>query len=287
MSTTIITEHPGWHETPAGEPVRVIEYRGTAWLALWETEREHLLLRPLDADSYGISNGVSDQPPIAYTSAVDLPTAPGATSLLDELVPLGTVARLTNPSLWDAITTALLRQVVTAAQARKRHRAFYAAYGRTFDTPAGRLSLVPTPEAVLDLSDEGFAAVGALFNRKGLRAAATSYLDRGDHWATLDAESLAKELVEVPYIGPWTASAAAADFTGDHSVYPHADLAVRTWARRAAPGLTLPDTEREFAALWRRWAPARSQLHALTLFTLTWGSHARIAGAEGTPQQPR
>lgn len=282
MSTTIITEHPGWHETPAGEPVRVVEHQGVAWLARWESEREHLLLRPLGTNG----DGDSEQPPVAYTSAVDLPTAAEGALLLDALVPLGTVARLTTPSLWDAITTALLRQVVTAAQARKRHRAFYAAYGRTFDTPAGPLPLVPSPEVVLDLSDEGFAAVGALFNRKGLRAAAAAYIERGGHWATLDPESLAKELVEVPYIGPWTAAAAAADFTGDHSVYPHADLAVRTWARRAAPGLTLPDVEREFEALWRRWAPTRSQIHALTLFTLTWGSHARVTGAEGTPHHP-
>ncbi|MFE4634826.1 hypothetical protein ACFRJ1_15810 [Streptomyces sp. NPDC056773] len=284
MSTTIITEHPGWHETPVGEPVRVVEHRGVAWLAHWGSEREHLLLRPLGAG--GADGG---QPPVAYTSAVDLPTTAEGIPLLDALVPLGTVARLTNPSLWDAITTALLRQVVTAAQARKRHRAFYAAYGRTFDTPAGPLALVPTPEVVLDLSDEGFAAVGALFNRKGLRAAATAYLERGRHWATLDPESLAKELVEVPYIGPWTAAAAAADFTGDHSVYPHADLAVRTWARRAAPDLTLPSAEREFEAVWRRWAPTRSQIHALTLFTLTWGSHAhaRVTGAEGTAPSHR
>ncbi|MEV0410332.1 hypothetical protein AB0I68_05820 [Streptomyces sp. NPDC050448] len=267
MSTTIITEHPGWHETPGGEPVRVVEHQGAAWLAHWEREREHLLLRPLDADA-------DEQPPVAYTSAVDLPTAAEGALLLDELVSLGTVARLTNPSLWDAITTALLRQVVTATQARKRHHAYYTAYGRTFDTPAGPLPVAPVPALVLQISDDGFAEVGAKFSRKGLRAAARAYLDRGDHWATLDAESLIKELVEVPYIGPWTAAAAAADFTGDHSVYPHADLAVRTWARRAAPGLTLPSAEREFEALWHQWAPARSQLHALTLFTLTWGAHA-------------
>ncbi|GGP35134.1 hypothetical protein [Streptomyces melanogenes] len=279
MSTTIITEHPGWHETPTGEPVRIVEHQGAAWLAHWETEREHLLLRALDRTE-------GEQPPVAYTSAVDLPTADEGVLLLDELVSLGTVARLTNPSLWDAITTALLRQVVTAAQARKRHRAYYSAYGYTFDTPAGPLPLVPAPEIVLELTDDEFAQVGARFNAKGLRAAATAYLDHGAHWTTLDPESLIKELVQVPFIGPWTAAAAAADFTGDHSVYPHADLAVRTWAGRAAPGLTLPSAEREFEALWRRWAPARTNLHALTLFTLTWGSHARITRTGGTPHHP-
>ncbi|MEE1791047.1 hypothetical protein PUR28_09750 [Streptomyces sp. BE308] len=279
MSTTIITEHPGWHETSAGDPVRVVEHQGAAWLAHGQSDPGHLRLLRLDT-------GTGEQPPVAYTSAVDLPTPSEGAPLLAELVSLGTVARLTNPSLWDAITTALLRQVVTAAQARKRHRAFYAAYGRAFDTSVGPLPLAPTAEVVLGLSDEGFAAVGAKFNAKGLRAAATAYLNRGDHWSTLDPESLVKELVEVPYIGPWTAAAAAADFTGDHSVYPHGDLAVRTWAGRAAPGLALPSAEREFESLWRRWAPARTTLHALTLFTLTWGSHARITGTGGTPHRP-
>ncbi|WP_330261772.1 hypothetical protein [Streptomyces sp. NBC_00539] len=279
MSTTIITEHPGWHTTPDDEPVRVVEFQGAAWLAHWESEREHLLLRALDP-------AAADQPPVAYTSAVELPTAAEGTLLLDELVSLGTVARLTNPSLWDAITTALLRQVISAPQARKKHRAFYSAYGRAFDTPAGPLPLTPAPEVVLEVSDEGFTAIGAKFNAKGLRSAATAYLDRGEHWATLDPESLVKELCEVTYIGPWTAAAAAADFTGDHSVYPHGDLAVRTWAGRAAPGLTLPGDEKHFEALWRQWAPTRSQLHALTLFTLTWGSHARVTRAGGTPHHP-
>ncbi|MCP3822390.1 hypothetical protein NLX86_31185 [Streptomyces sp. A3M-1-3] len=280
MSTTIITEHPAWHETPEGEPVRLVEHQGSVWLAQWETEREHLLLRPLDAEA-------GEQPPVAYTSSIDLPTTDKATPLLDELVPLGTVARLTNPSLWDAITTALLRQVVTAAQARKRHRAFYSAYGRNFETPVGALALAPSPEAVLGLSDEGFAAVGAMFNRTALRAAAEAFLDRGEHWSTFDvAESLIKELVEVPRIGPWTAAAAAADYTGDHSVYPHGDLAVRTWAGKAAPGLVLPSSEKQFEALWRRWAPERTRLHALTLFTLTWGSHDRVTGHGGRTHRP-
>ncbi|NYE42326.1 hypothetical protein [Streptomyces fulvorobeus] len=266
MSTTVITEHPAWYETPDGEPVRVVEHQGAAWLAHWERDREHLLFHPLDPD-------VGEQPSVAYTSSIDLPTPSEATPLLDELVCLGTVARLTNPSLWDAVTTALLRQVVTAAQARKRHRAFYTAYGRSFVTPAGRLALAPSPETVLDISDDGFAAVGAKFNRTALRAAAEAYLDRGEHWTTLDAECLIKELVEVPRIGPWTAAAAVADYTGDFSIYPHGDLAVRTWADKAAPGLALPRAEAPFEALWHRWAPDRTHLHALTLFTLTWGSN--------------
>lgn len=278
MSTTkSLTEHPAWHPASDGEVARVIEHQGTVWLAVWNRRNEHLSLRPL--------TGAPDerQPPVAYTSPIELPAAPEeAVLLLDELVRLGTVARLTNPSLWDAIVTAILRQVITAKQARKRHHLFYAAYGRNFTTPAGQLALVPDPETVLSLSDDGFAAVGAKFNRTALRSAADAYLGRGEHWATLGPEDLIKELDEVPRIGPWTAAAAAADFTGDFSVYPHGDFAVRTWAGKAAPDLDFPGSDREFEALWRRWAPTRAQLHALTLFTLTWGSNHRNGHRQST-----
>lgn len=83
-------------------------------------------------------------PPVANAVPQDLPTAPEAQPLTQELGRLGVVQRLTNPSLWDAIATALLRQVVRAEQARRIHRAFYRAYGRPIETPAGH-----DPEALL------------------------------------------------------------------------------------------------------------------------------------------
>ncbi|MCT9090571.1 hypothetical protein N4G70_17160 [Streptomyces sp. ASQP_92] len=264
MSTTsIVTEHPAWHETPEGV-VRVVEHNGVAWVAHWQGDA--LLLRSVGTTDVEL-------PPVAYVSPINLPHHTEAQPLVRELARLGTVQRLTNPSLWDAITTALLRQVVRARTAKERHRAYYAAYGRSVETIAGPLALAPTPETVLALNDEQFATIGAAFNRTALRSAARAYLDRGEHWSTLDADRLVKELVEVPYIGPWTAAAATADYTGDHAVYPHGDLAVRTWAGRAAPSLQLPSRENEFAAMWRRWAPNRSALHTLTLLTLAYGSH--------------
>ncbi|MET9252107.1 hypothetical protein [Streptomyces sp. NPDC003717] len=276
MSTMIITEHPGWHTTSDGDRTRVVEHGGTVWLAQWHGPDGHLVVRPIEGDS------TAEQPSLACVSPSELPTARKAGPLLAELAAMGTVTRLTNPSLWDAITTAILRQVVSAKQALRKHRSFYGRYGRTVTTAAGDLALVPTPQTVLDLSADDFAAVGTKFNCTALRAAAEAYLDRGGHWSTLSPGSLVKELVEVPRIGPWTAGAAAADFTGDFSVYPHGDLAVRTWARKAAPGLDFPGAEVEFEALWRRWAPARPQLHALTLFTLTWGSNA-LSDRRGHP----
>ncbi|MFH8885738.1 hypothetical protein [Streptomyces californicus] len=269
MSTTIITEHPAWHRTGEGDVLRVVERDGVPWVARWTDNS--LQLRP-------VGRGDTASPGVAYASPIRLTTDNEAAPLADALARLGTVARLTNPSLWDAITTALLRQVVQAGQARKVYRTYCEAYGRSVETPIGSMSLAPTPETVLGLSDDGFKAVGASFNRTALRAAATAYLERGEEWRKATPDELVQALIEVPRIGPWTAAAATADYTGDHSLYPHGDLAVRTWAKRAAPSVTFPSSDREFEQLWRRWAPDRLALHTLTLFTLTWGNHAGVTG---------
>ncbi|KAB7845675.1 hypothetical protein FRZ00_13675 [Streptomyces mobaraensis] len=182
---------------------------------------------------------------------------------------------MSNPSLWDAITSALLRRIIRAEQARALYRRWCLTYGARHETPAGPVSTVPCPHTVLDLPQQAYDALGARLHRKALHAAAAAYLRHGKEWTRLDPDDLVKALQEVSGIGPWTAATAAADFTGDYAVYPHNDLAVRTWARNAAPAFTWPEDERGFAAAWNRWASDRPQLHALTTFTLAWGIHAR------------
>lgn len=269
MTTSITLDHPGWLTAPeTNRPVRVVIHQGTAWFA--DCRPDGLVLLPVASDS-------SSAPPLApYSYGRNLPDAPDAAPLVEALGKLGTVQRVANPSLWDAITTAILRQVVRAEQARKVYRRWCAAYGPLYETPVGPMSAAPDPETVLSLSDEAFAEVGTKFHRTALQAAAHAYLKAHDTWTGLPAEELVKALDDIPRVGPWTASAAAADYTGDFSVYPHGDLAVRTWAGKAAPDLPLPVGDRAFEQQWRHFTGNhRTQLHTLTLFTLTWGSHVR------------
>lgn len=279
MTTTLATDHPGWLTGLTGEPVRLVIHHNVPWLAHWQPA-VGLVLRPLGSDN-------ATAPPTPHTAPHALPTTSGAVSVAQRFATLGTVHRLTNPSLWDAVTTAILRQVVRAEQARKVHRRWCLTHGRAIETPAGPLSLVPDPETVLALPDEAFGEAGTAFHRSALRAAAAAYGEHHDMWEQFTPEGLVKALIEVPRIGPWTASAAAADYTGDFSIYPHGDLAVRTWARRALPSYPFPDTDREFTAHWRHLADEdRTQLHALTLFALTWGNHARTNPYEhATPSE--
>jgi 3-methyladenine DNA glycosylase/8-oxoguanine DNA glycosylase len=262
--SAMTTDHPGWEISAGGRPARLARTAAGVWSATWNGARVNVCPLP----------GADGEPPTVLTaSAADLP--PRVPSRLrEELGRLGTVHRLTNPWLWDAITTAVLRQVVRAAQARALYQRWSAAHGMSVANERAKLALPPGPETVLALPDSAFADVGAAFHRTALTAAAEAYLELGATWATLPPPELASALDAVPRIGPWTARAAAADFTGDFSIYPCGDLAVRTWATRAAPEHLWPQGDRAFETAWRALADTPQHLHTLTLLTLTWGSHA-------------
>ncbi|MGH8881957.1 MAG: hypothetical protein ACRD0P_32185 [Stackebrandtia sp.] len=253
--TYVMREHPGWDAI------------GGAWLrAATTASGDVVLLNAAFPPHASPRMEVFAPPPLA--SSVP-PRLAGA------LKRVGPVARWRSPSLWDAIATAIIRQVIRADQARLQHQRFRRAFGRAVDTPHGVVHALPTPDIVADLNPADFKKIGMAFKSTPLHNAAVAYGEHGTKWADLPPGRMAEELQTVPRIGPWTAGAAVADFTHDWSLYPYADLAVRTWAKAAAPDVAWPDTEAEFADRWR--AMAAGQLGPLTLFTLAWG--ARHAGA--------
>lgn len=256
----VMTEHAAWLPTPTGSQ-RVFACPDGRWLAA--VHDQALMLDQLTTE-------VADEPVVDVFTLPNglLATVPELRSALTRLGPVG---RFRNPDLWDAIGTAIIRQVIRAAQSKKMYRAFCEAYGERIALPnGGTYALFPTPEIVLGLSDDQFASIGMAFKRGALRNAATAYLEHGDKWRGLTPHSLADQLQSVPRIGPWTAHAAVADWSNDWSLYPYADLAVRTWAKRAAPAYVWPDDEPSFGATWR--ALAGEHLSSLTLLTLAWGS---------------
>jgi DNA-3-methyladenine glycosylase II len=164
-----------------------------------------------------------------------------------------------------------MRQVIRAGQSKKLYRIFCHAHGARVELPNGELyALFPTPETVLQLTDEEFTSLGLAFKRRPLRLVAEAYVDHGAQWQELSPPALVDALQVVPHVGPWTARAAVADWSNDWALYPYADLAVRTWAKRAAPSRDWPVDEPTFGRLWR--ALAGEGLCSLTLLTLAWGS---------------
>ncbi|WP_016908358.1 hypothetical protein [Streptomyces xiaopingdaonensis] len=140
---TLTVDHPAWQTGADDVPVRLVEHHGAPWLAFYRDGGLHL---------NAVRESTTAPPSISVTSPEELPSTPAAAALVQQLATLGPVHRLTNPSLWDAVTTAILRQVVRAAQARKVYRQWCRLHGRTLDTPVGPLSLAPTPET-LDAGD--------------------------------------------------------------------------------------------------------------------------------------
>jgi hypothetical protein len=262
-------EHPAWQPAGTGH-ARLVRSGEGLWLATTGP----------DGITLACVAGQDDtKPALTVTDPADLPTATPA-PLRRTLTRLGPVQRLANPWLWDAVTTAILRQVVRAGQARKLYRAWRLEHGTTAPgVPAG-LAIAPDPTAVLELTDTQFAETGAKFHREALRAAATAYLKHADQWRPLPAAGIAEALQDIARIGPWTARAAAADYTGDFSIYPHGDLAVRTWARNAAPELAWPDKDRPFEKAWTQQAASTVELHTLTQLTLSLGSHDLLSDLE-------
>ena len=154
---------------------------------------------------------------------------------------------------------------------RLQHQRFRRQYGPAVQTSAGPLHALPCADTVAGLQCEDFRRLGMAFKADALRNAAVAYLDHHTKWAELAPRRLVEELQNVPRIGPWTAGAAVADHTHDWSLYPHGDLAVRTWAKDAAPDVDWPTTEPQFAERWRTiTGPC---LGLATLFTLAWGAH--------------
>ena len=264
--STVMTDHPAWTPTDGRAFVRAMRLSGRHH-ALARTDGSSVDWCCQDAAAAGPEPGVFFLPALAAGDVPELARALGS---------LGTVARFRNPSLWDAIGTAIIRQVVRAAQAQAQYRALCAAHG--IPVRCGTMTgwLFPSPETVLDLSDAQFAAVGLAFKRGPLRAAAAAFLEHGSVWATMPADALVLELLRVRRVGPWTAGAATADWTNDFAAYPCGDLAVRTWAARAAPSAAWPADEPGFHRYWRQMAGPH--LADVTVLTLAWGGrHARTS----------
>ncbi|HUR03455.1 MAG TPA: hypothetical protein VM347_13020 [Nonomuraea sp.] len=253
--TWLMLDHPAWDLHAQLPAVRAVRTTAGTWLVTNASTLSAVRLA-----------GASTAPVFDAYDPAALRDAALTRGLRSALHQLGPVRRLREASLWHALATAIIRQVIRARQARAMHHAFRHAAG----DPVGSTRLLPTPEQVLALSEEDFARLGMAFKRRPLQAAATAYLAHPE-WAQLAPDVLIKELQSVPRIGPWTAAAAVADHTGDFSFYPHADLAVRTWAALADPDTDWPADDNHFGARWRDMAGPH--LSTLTVLILAWGDH--------------
>jgi DNA-3-methyladenine glycosylase II len=268
----IMRDHPGWIVTRVGA-ARVMRSGPSTWLLACVG---HL---------YGIEMTVVDGPRDGLAPEVirvDRPLSPGSEigAALASAIPSW---RVRNTDLWDAIGTTILSQIIGAEQARAIYQRFCESSGDPVDTPYGVMYLFPDPERLLRLPSRTFNALKMSFTRALLRTAATAYLKHGDAWSRFGPAALVAALRSVPGIGSWTAGVAAADYTGDFSVYPYTDRTVRAYARRAAPNTMWPAGDAAFRSHWRTLAG--DGVSGLTQLVLAWGQ-ARLQPTDSEDAGP-
>jgi DNA-3-methyladenine glycosylase II len=261
--STMMLDHPAWLLSEDGRARRAFRSGDAIWTVVCASS--DTTAEP--AIQVGRCGDVADVGPVI--DVVDPATLSAPDVIKKPLCAGGSVRRVRNPDIWDALATVVIRQVIQAGQARKMYRTFCEAHGDEVETTAGPALLLPQPETVLGLADGAFADLGMAFKRRPLRAAAEAYLKYGNEWTACTPAELVTELQTVFRVGPWSAGAAVADITNDYSLYPFADLAVRRWVTEFAPSVGWPTEEPRFANVWQELAG--EQLSLWTLLTLAWG----------------
>lgn len=258
----LMTDHPGWLITEDGDHHRAVTHGETTTLVTY---------RCATGEAVTDTGGVS-----VRFDAFDPAVLAGPDDLVAPLKSAGVVERMANPSLWDAIATAIMRQVIKAGHARARYVRFCEAFGEPATSSDATAWLFPAPQQILTLSDDDFRQLGAAFPMPVLRAAAHAYLDKSACWHDAAPADLVDLLQQVPRIGPWTAEAAVADYTNDFAFYPYTDIAVQAWAKRLNPDREWPTGAAAFGAAWEQ--VAGEQLSTWTILTLAWGiNHGNLA----------
>ncbi len=155
---------------------------------------------------------------------------------------------------FESAVRTVLGQQVTLAAARTLAARIAVAWGTPLHAADGSLTHgFPTAEALAEADLGTIGMPGA--RRRALvelaRCVAGGRLELGP---AADPGEAQRRLLEIPGIGPWTASYIALRALGDRDAFPAGDLGLRRAARR----LGLPSDPAGLAARARRWRPWRA-----------------------------
>jgi DNA-3-methyladenine glycosylase II len=202
---TMMIDHPGWLHDTTGRIRRAVTTGHTTWVLAHDPFRGTL--------THHAITGTRTAPIVDLYDPATLP-GPIQTAVSE---PSGAVHRLRNPDLWDALITPVAGHRRSLADAIHTYRRFCHLHGETLPTPHGPVLLPPRPEIAATLPDHAYRRVS--LRPTTMRGLAHTLIDLGEHWRHLPPADLTHALRAVPGIGPWTASTAVADVTGDFSVF--------------------------------------------------------------------
>jgi AraC family transcriptional regulator, regulatory protein of adaptative response / DNA-3-methyladenine glycosylase II len=153
---------------------------------------------------------------------------------------------------FELAVRAVVGQQVTLAAARSTAGRLVALYGRPLEQPAGSIThLFPTPAAIAEVDSLELRMPRVRAN--ALRALARAVLDGDlDLSAGADRPAATHALLELPGIGPWTASYIGMRALGDSDAFPPGDAAVRRALERLGQD-GRPAAAQRLAERWRPW----------------------------------
>ena len=163
------------------------------------------------------------------------------------------LVHVASATLGEALIKAILRQVISATQAKKLLHRFILEYGPSAVDETTSSYGFPSLESIAALPPADLVACGFGYKANILPRIARDLLDTHleEKIQHLPSETAIEVLQQLKGVGRWTARVAICNLTGDWSVYPFEDLAVRTWAARLWPGIPWPREEKAFLQSWQ------------------------------------
>jgi 3-methyladenine DNA glycosylase/8-oxoguanine DNA glycosylase len=154
------------------------------------------------------------------------------------------------PGSWDGFeltVRAILGQQVSVKGATTLAGRIARAFGETYDAGNGLTHLFPGAKV---LASADFSNIGLTKSRiETIRALARAVVEgRLNLNGNVDAETLLKQICEVPGIGKWTAQYVAMRALGEPDAFPSSDLGLLR-----ALGLNNPRALEQKAENWRPW----------------------------------
>jgi DNA-3-methyladenine glycosylase II len=185
---------------------------------------------------------------------------------------------IASASLGEAVLKAVIRQVIAASYARTLIWTLVTHAGPRMEHDAGTSYGFPSLETITRLAPDDLRSWGFGYKARLLPRIAHDLLElQAEERIGLLAPAEAIALLQqVKGIGRWTARVAVCDVTGDWSVYPFEDLAVRTWARKLWSEHVWPQEEQAFFNAWQEMNGPHTGL--ITCYLLAQAGRADESG---------
>jgi len=186
------------------------------------------------------------------------------------------LVHVASASLGEALIKAVIRQVISASQARKLLHRFITRFGTSCSYDGTTCYSFPSLHTIIQLPLDDLVSCGLGFKAKVIQQVARSLLENNleEQVRNVPTDVAITMLQRLKGIGHWTAHVTLCDVTSNWSLYPFDDLAVRRWAMQLWPEGNWPTRQLDFLRVWQEMNGAYTG--NITFYFLTFGSLTRV-----------